>query len=204
MSNVGSTRPVPIHERKRRAARDELIDVALDLFVENGYEETTVDDIAAAAGISRRTFFRYFATKDEVVLGKYDDLADRFVEALAARPDDEPEWESLRRTFDSVPQYFDDPDLRSRSEKIEQVLQATPSLRVAFVEKVSRPQALLVATLEERLADSTNPAEASLRANVIVGAAFACLIAAQTTWRHAPSRGFAEILDEAMSTIPFT
>lgn len=196
------TTPVSLSERKRRLARNELTDVALDLFDRNGYDETTVDDIAAAAGISRRTFFRYFATKDDVVLGKYDDLAERFAEAFTARPPDEPAWESLRRTFDVATDYFDDPDLRSRSDTIERVLHATPSLRTALLEKMSRPQAVLVAALDARRGISTKSANATLRAHVIIGAAFACLAAAQAAWRETPTRPFGEILDEAMATIP--
>src|SRR6266545_7692516 len=63
--------PLPVRERTRRAVRDELTQLAKDLFVEKGYDETTIDDLAAAAGMSRRTFFRYFASKEELVMGKY-------------------------------------------------------------------------------------------------------------------------------------
>ncbi len=62
--------PLPVRERTRRAVRDELAQLAKDLFVEKGYDETTIDDLAAAAGMSKRTFFRYFASKEELVMGK--------------------------------------------------------------------------------------------------------------------------------------
>ena len=64
--------PIPVRERTRRAVRGELAQLAVSLFVEKGYDETTIDDLAAAAGMSKRTFFRYFASKEELVMGKYE------------------------------------------------------------------------------------------------------------------------------------
>src|SRR3954451_1699915 len=84
--------PLPVRERTRRAVRAELAQLAKDLFVEKGYDETTIDDLAAAAGMSKRTFFRYFASKEELVMGKYEILGEQLAEDLAARPADEPIW----------------------------------------------------------------------------------------------------------------
>jgi AcrR family transcriptional regulator len=65
--------------------------------------------------MSRRTFFRYFASREGLVLGKYEIVGDRLAEALAARPHDEPIWVSLRRAFDVVVDYFaDDPGRDAR------------------------------------------------------------------------------------------
>src|SRR5438046_8720250 len=64
--------PLPVRERTRRAVRGELAQLAVRLFVEKGYDETTIDDLAAAAGMSRRTFFRYFASKQHLVIGRYE------------------------------------------------------------------------------------------------------------------------------------
>src|SRR5207247_3413148 len=82
--------PIPVRERTRRAVRSELAQLAADLFVEKGYDETTIDDLAAAAGMSKRTFFRYFASKEELVVGKYEILGEQLAEDLAARPAGEP------------------------------------------------------------------------------------------------------------------
>jgi TetR/AcrR family transcriptional regulator, regulator of mycofactocin system len=60
--------------RRRATSREELERVALDLFAGHGFEETTVEDIAAAAGVGRRTFFRYYASKNDVVWGDFDRL----------------------------------------------------------------------------------------------------------------------------------
>jgi AcrR family transcriptional regulator len=61
------TDTLPLHTRKQEFVRGTIWDAAVDLFVERGYDETTVDDIARAAGVSRRSFFRYFASKDDLM-----------------------------------------------------------------------------------------------------------------------------------------
>ncbi|GAA4912436.1 TetR family transcriptional regulator [Stackebrandtia albiflava] len=84
-----------LRERTRRAVRAELSRTAMDLFTRHGYEATTVDDIAAAAGISKRSFFRYFPQKEDVVLADVELLGDEVVRGVAARPVDEAPWDSL-------------------------------------------------------------------------------------------------------------
>jgi len=69
-------------------ARERLEAAALDLFVENGYEETTVAQIAERAGLNRATFFRHFTDKREVLFGGEDVLAGLFADAIAAAPDE--------------------------------------------------------------------------------------------------------------------
>ncbi len=74
----------------------ELSHVALTLFLEHGFDETTVDDIARAAGIGRRTFFRYFRSKNDLAWGDFDALLDRMRDHLAATPPEVPLMEALR------------------------------------------------------------------------------------------------------------
>ncbi|MGW7536924.1 TetR/AcrR family transcriptional regulator [Amycolatopsis sp. NPDC054798] len=80
-----------LRERKRARTRQALIDAATDLFERNGYDETTVADIAAAAEIGTRTFFSYFASKEELVFPDGDSRVQAMRDALANRsPDDRP------------------------------------------------------------------------------------------------------------------
>ena len=81
----------PIRDRKREA-RGRIAETALQLFVSHGYTETTIDQIAAAAGVGRRTIFRHFATKEAIL---YDHLVVRHelaVQYLRERPPGEPRW----------------------------------------------------------------------------------------------------------------
>src|SRR5439155_14085043 len=103
-SAARSAAPASLRERTRAAMRAEVSEVAFRLFAKQGFANTTVDQIAAEAGLSRTTFFRYFGTKEEVVLGKFGELGQEIAAALAARPKDERPWDSLRRAFDVVTQ----------------------------------------------------------------------------------------------------
>src|SRR5260221_12247507 len=78
--------PVAIGERKRRAVRGELSEVALRLLTDRDFDSRTIDQIADAAGISRRTFFRYFASKEDVVFAFLDQWAGRLAAGIVARP----------------------------------------------------------------------------------------------------------------------
>ena len=92
-------RPASGHARGRRPAtsRERVARAALELFARDGYEETTVEDIAVAVGVSRRTFFRYYESKRDVVWGEFDAELARF-EAELSDPDDRaPMMEVLRR-----------------------------------------------------------------------------------------------------------
>jgi len=85
---LGVTRPLTQRDRQKRATRDALRSAALRLFVERGFRETTADDIAAAAGVSRRTFFLHFSSKDEVLLGHIAEQLTMLRTELAAAPAD--------------------------------------------------------------------------------------------------------------------
>ncbi|WP_116205008.1 TetR/AcrR family transcriptional regulator [Amycolatopsis circi] len=78
-----------LRERKRARTRQALIDAAMDLFERNGYDETTIADIAAAAEIGTRTFFSYFASKEELVFPDAESRVQALLEALANRATDD-------------------------------------------------------------------------------------------------------------------
>ena len=81
--------------RRPSTSQDELCRVGMSLFLERGFEQTTVDDIAAAAGIGRRTFFRYFASKNDLPWGDFDVTLERMRRFLAELPGDTPLVEAL-------------------------------------------------------------------------------------------------------------
>jgi mycofactocin system transcriptional regulator len=85
--------------RPPATSREELERVAMLLFSERGFDATTVDDIATAAGIGRRTFFRYFGSKNDVVWGRFDEGLARLRERLAGAPADRPLADVLREAI---------------------------------------------------------------------------------------------------------
>jgi TetR/AcrR family transcriptional regulator, regulator of mycofactocin system len=108
--------------------------VALDLFAERGFEATTVDEIAAAVGVGRRTLFRYFESKNDIAWGDFDSVMERLREALAEAAD-LPLMEALRRGVVESNRYPVDqePGLRTRMTMITSsaALQAHSALRYA-------------------------------------------------------------------------
>lgn len=96
------TAPTGLRERNKRERRRRLEDVALELFERDGYDRTTIEQIAAAAGIAPRTFFSYFATKDDLVLADYTDRLHRILDELDRRPADESAWVALGEAFAAV------------------------------------------------------------------------------------------------------
>jgi AcrR family transcriptional regulator len=84
-----------LRERKKIRTRTTLIDVAVDLCQRQGYDKTTVEQIAAAADVSPRTFSRYFPSKESVIAAAADEIDDIIAAALAAQPSDISEFEAL-------------------------------------------------------------------------------------------------------------
>lgn len=85
-----------LRERKKERTRDAIREAAHDLFVEHGFAGTTVEDIAAAAEVSPRTFFRYFASKEEVLFASFDETLELLRDFLHSRPTGEPIGATLR------------------------------------------------------------------------------------------------------------
>jgi len=135
--------PNGLQERKRDLVREAIARAAWELFAAEGYEATTVADIARAAGVSRRTFFRYFSSKEDVVVGTSDVLAEDLLAAFARRPPDEPPLAAIREALR--------PLVESRladagqARAIVRLLRESRTLRRAMLERHAR--------MEERLAD---------------------------------------------------
>ncbi|WP_432828430.1 TetR/AcrR family transcriptional regulator [Dactylosporangium sp. CA-092794] len=192
-----------LRERTRRAVQREIADAATALFVERGYEATTIDDIAAAVGMSQRSVFRYFATKEELVLGKFDVVADDMLDVLGARPAGEPVWTSLQRLFDVLVSIADMPGHEEFVEPIHRVIFETPVLRAGYLEKLQRMQDAVVAALVERAEAAGAPYAADdPTPRALTAAAFGCLVAGQHAWLAAGAKGsYAEAIARAMATV---
>jgi AcrR family transcriptional regulator len=88
-----------LRERKKQRTRATLIDAAAELCLRQGYEHTTVDQIAAIADVSPRTFSRYFATKDAIALALIDEVIANAAIELSRQPTDIGHFEALRRSY---------------------------------------------------------------------------------------------------------
>jgi AcrR family transcriptional regulator len=192
-----------LRERTRQAVRREITEAAGALFIERGYETTTIDDIAAAVGMSKRSVFRYFPTKEDLILGKFDYIAAEMLEGLQSRPAGEPVWDTLRAVFDLLIPHFDALDKDSVAAPMLRVVFTTPGLLAGYLEKLQRLQEPILDALCEREATTGKPgAEGDPKLRAVIAAAFGCLTAAQFAWLESGSRGtFAAALDTAMAAV---
>ncbi|MGH2916728.1 MAG: mycofactocin system transcriptional regulator [Solirubrobacteraceae bacterium] len=129
--------PLPALARGRppSTTRDQLASKALELFVRNGFDETTLDEIADAVGIGRRTLFRYFSSKNDLVWGNFDGVLDRLRAALERARPSESMMDTLARAVVASNHYEGDAlaELRLRITLITSVpaLQAHSMVRYA-------------------------------------------------------------------------
>ncbi|MFE6284426.1 TetR family transcriptional regulator [Streptomyces sp. NPDC057877] len=128
-----------LRERKKQRTRDALVRVALELFTEQGYERTTVDEIAEAVDVSQRTFFRYFAGKEDAALALQAMAEAHFVEAVRARPPHEPPMEALRRAvlegWDTINDAIEAVVPVALHLRMWRVVQSTPVLLAAHLRR---------------------------------------------------------------------
>lgn len=180
MSSTTSSGP-SLREISRDAVRARITEIALDLFAVHGFDQVTVDQIATAAGMSGRTFHRYFAAKEDVVVGEPEHWGKFVRDAFAARPADEPVWDSLLASFEAFISLLAQDGRVQRGKVAMRVLVSTASLRARNLEKHLLWGRMLTPLVAARLADDGDTA---LRAEIIVQAALACLDVAFTTWAN--------------------
>ncbi|GAA0259568.1 TetR/AcrR family transcriptional regulator [Cryptosporangium japonicum] len=139
--------------RKKQQTRTALADAALRLVAERGLDQVTVEEISAAADVSPRTFFNYFATKDDAVFGTMLDGSDRIRETVTRAPADRPVWDVIWAAYreEAV-------ELESDAERLKlrmAVCNRNPSMLARLVESGSAAELALAEALAERL--SGNP-----------------------------------------------
>jgi AcrR family transcriptional regulator len=151
-----------LRERKRQQTRERLTRVAMALFLDRGFEATTLDDIAAAADISRRSFFHYFGSKEDVVFAWQEDSTAALMAAVAERPANESMLAAAENAISAMVRQLkpgeaiamaclkrDNPALQARDqvkyEKLERALADALSKRAGH--KTEKLQARLVAMI---------------------------------------------------------
>ena len=155
-----------LQDRRDEQTRAELSDAAIALFAEHGYGETTMDDVAKAAGVSRRTAYRHFANKEDLIFEQTRLWLETFDSTVATRTEDESLRAICERAVLDVAAYID--------ENIEAVIAgamvvvATPALLSRYA-RTNREW--LEAYITLLLSDTPEPsAELTLHASVIAGA----------------------------------
>jgi AcrR family transcriptional regulator len=142
------TRP-GLRERKKQRTHDDLQRIASRLFLERGYEAVTVEEIAAEADVSNRTFYRYFASKEDLVLGDLTELVESVHDSLAARPADEPPLDAIRAVAREMAVLLADDAEANRARS--RIINATPSLQHRRTERQPHMEHALVPFIAGRL-----------------------------------------------------
>lgn len=165
-------------ERKKRRTRDDLMRHAARLFAKKGFDETTTEDIAEAADLSQRTFFRHFASKEAVLYGDMDELRDRVRSALLGRPASEPVIQAVRHAIMTLADDF-------AADRDHRFLQAKLAAAYPSVSAYSRAvvqadwERALIEAISERIGVDplTDP-----RPEIVAGAAMSALRVSIRRW----------------------
>jgi TetR/AcrR family transcriptional regulator, regulator of mycofactocin system len=177
--------------RRRITTRAELEHVAFELFERQGYEGTTVDDIASAAGIGRRTFFRYFASKNDVPWGNFAAELDRMRAWLARCPADTPLMDAIRLAivdFNTVPAE----DLVWHRRRMRLILDVPVLMSHSMLRFAEWRQ-----VIADYVAERTGVPSCALLPQTIAYASLGVAIAAYEQWLHADG-DLTTLLDDAM------
>ncbi|MGW3120844.1 TetR family transcriptional regulator [Streptomyces sp. NPDC001107] len=143
-----------LRERKKQRTRDALMRAAVELFTTRGYEQTTVDDITEAVDVSQRTFFRYFAGKEEAALALQELAVARFLQAVRERPAGEAPMEALRQAvlegWDTLHEVIEAVVPVELYLRMYRVIESTPVLLAAHLRRSEETEDTIARVLSER------------------------------------------------------
>jgi AcrR family transcriptional regulator len=130
-----------LREQKKQRTSDQLRLVALELFAAHGFGAVTVDDIVVAAEVSKTTFYRYFDSKEDVLIGTATEKLELMRSALLSRPPTEPALDAVRNAFLSVAERYEDE--RDRNMTVGRIMRTTPALAARNLEHQAAWEELL-------------------------------------------------------------
>ena len=194
LSTVTDTSP-SLRERKKLATRRAIHDAAFELAEEHGVCRSTIEAISDRAGVAPRTFWAYFSSKEDAVIGRDPDTPQKLRAALLARPADEDPTTALRRVLEH---YVADRVVDSgRAVRRQRLIRREPQLMAAVAAAFNEMETALVSATAERL--GLDP-EMDLMPGVLVMAACGACRVAQQRWADRNGRQpFNELLDEAFA-----
>jgi AcrR family transcriptional regulator len=166
-----ATDPTPgLRERKKIRTRETIRREAFRLIEENGYAATTVEQIAEAAEVSPSTFFRYFPTKESVLLA--DDMDPAFLDALAAQPADLPPLRAIRRAYQVTMESLSE-DEREFEDARQRLMFSIPELKAAMFDEYYRTITSIAEAVGARIGRDAEDFELQVFAGALAGAIMA-------------------------------
>ncbi|GAA4586197.1 TetR family transcriptional regulator [Planotetraspora phitsanulokensis] len=161
--------PVSLRERKRARIRQTLVEAAIELFERDGYDETTIADIAAAADIGTRTFFSYFASKEELLFPESDARVRAAVEAIESRGPDDGPAEVLLRALRKVGEDSDDMASRLAALRLR-LVRTVPVVRGRALQIQLDAQREIARNLAEAFPEQLDEVSAAALTGAFIGA----------------------------------
>jgi mycofactocin system transcriptional regulator len=186
---IGERRP----GRQPATSHTQIEHVAFELFERDGFEQTTIDDIAAAVGIARRTFFRYFPSKNDLAWGTFDAELVTFEHTLTQTADDVPMMDAVRRAvleFNRV-----DPQEQPWHRRRLTLILRTPALQAHSTLRYAAWRDVVARFAARRL--DVEPE--SLPAQAIGHASLGVAVAAYEVWLAQPSSDLLDLLDRGFA-----
>jgi AcrR family transcriptional regulator len=183
-----------LRERKKQKTRSAIQREAMRLFQEQGYEATTVEQIAEAAEISQSTFFRYFPTKEDVVL--LDDYDPVIAQMIAERPADEPAVTAIRKALTEAIGVVFVEDQELVRDRISFML-SVPAIRSRMFDQSSETHRMLCAVISER--SGRDPDSFDVR--VVIGAIIGAMNAAVMHWAEHPDTNLEKLTARALEVV---
>jgi AcrR family transcriptional regulator len=167
-----SSLPTGLRERKKAKTRAAIRAHAMRLFEEQGYAATTVDQIAEAADVSQSTFFRYFPTKEEVVLT--DDYDPPMIAELRAQPPEVGPIEAIRLSVRAIYEQLT-PEEWDQEHRRQLLIESVPELRARNAEQYTQIVGLLGSAVAERAGLPADDFSSRVLAGAVIGAALAAV-----------------------------
>lgn len=183
-----------LRERKKAQTRDAIRTCALRLIREQGYDATTIEQIIRAADVSETTFFRYFPTKEDVVLDPAYDTT--LLEAFRAQPPEATPVQALRAAFAALFAGLSDSERADQRELVTLVL-TVPRLRAARIGRVKQAMRMIIAAMAERAGRRRD--DPAVRA--VVGAVLGAAVAVSVALRDDPGADLAALIDQAIAQL---
>jgi AcrR family transcriptional regulator len=190
-----SPETVPLEERKRQFAHESIWEAAIGLFAEKGFEEVTVDEVARAAGISRRTFFRYFKSKSDLMAQTVIAYGEELARAVRACPRS---WSTLRVMEAVALEVGKLVACRPHVRQMIRIAESNVAARVALLSSTPVAAERLEAAFAERLRKRTSD---PLRARLLASITLSILNVTIQTWGESEGREIAALMKEAFATL---
>jgi AcrR family transcriptional regulator len=185
---------IGLRERKRRETLRRITDTGVCLFIEKGFEGTTVEEIAAAAGISRRTFFHYFESKDDILLTLQSNVGEMFAAEVRRAPPCGSPFELVRDAALKVCATIPSDDMLA----IDRLMRGSASVQARKQASYRQQEETLLAALKEHWPDPKRETRLRVIAMVAVGTT---RLASETYNQEGGARPFDEVLRGAFDAV---